>query len=224
MGQGTLQWLVFMVSVTGFRVTRPLVSAPLGTSARVFLQDELSGNAVLNVGSSIPETHQSRKRRALIRSGSQFGRFSSKSGVQLGSVAEQQGMMGTCKRGSCSLYGWQEAEKRRKDHGSNLPLKDISPNFFPLLPPASSTSWRSHLNTRTAGDVWESNACRPDPAHGQQSVGEKGQRQRASLHSETEPAPLLPQSGTTAQGSLSGGTSNTQSTGCCKTKMASVLF
>lgn len=45
-----------MVSVTGFRVTRPLVSAPLGVSARVFLQDELSGNAVLNVGSSIPET------------------------------------------------------------------------------------------------------------------------------------------------------------------------
>lgn len=75
MGQGTLQWLVFMVSVTGFRVTRPLVSAPPGTSARVFPQDELSGNAVLNVGSSIPETHQSRKRRALIRSGSQFGRF-----------------------------------------------------------------------------------------------------------------------------------------------------
>lgn len=45
-----------MVSVTGFRVTRQLESASLSVSVRVFPQDELSGNTVLNVGSSIPET------------------------------------------------------------------------------------------------------------------------------------------------------------------------
>lgn len=154
--------------------------------------------------------------------GSQFGRFQFKIWSSTGSVAEQQGMMGTYERGSCSLYGWQEAEKRREGPWFQPPQGHLPPNF-PLLPPASITSWRSHLNTCTTGDVWVSNSCRPDPAHGQQSVGERGQRQRASLHSETEIAPL-PQPGTTAQGSLSGGTSNAQNSGCCKTKMASVLF
>lgn len=48
--------LVFMVNLTGFRVTRQRGSAPLGVSVRVFLQDELSGNTTLNVDSSIHET------------------------------------------------------------------------------------------------------------------------------------------------------------------------